>query len=132
MEQFMELSKLVLALVMFMGANVLFGAQIASLKLEYDKTVLANGIKKHAATALGIVMMYVGGLCLPNMTFDLFGAQVTVIDGLNTLFTLAIALYVAKALKNLATLLGVSSNNKVDTVVEVTAPEVTELDESVG
>ena len=78
MEQLMELLKLVLALIMFMSANVLFGAQIASLKLEYDKTVLVNGIKKHAATALGIVMMYVGGLCLPNMTFDLFGGQTCV------------------------------------------------------
>ena len=132
MEQFMELSKLVLALVMFMSANVLFGAQIASLKLEFDKTVLVNGIKKHAATAIGIVMMYIGGLFLPNQTFDVLGAQLTVVDALNVLFTLAIALYVGKATKNLAILLGVSSSNKEEAVVDVAAPQVTELDESVG
>lgn len=112
MEQLKHLLLLVTALVMLMGANVLLGAVVAGLKKNFDKEVLKDGIKKALAIALALVMVYIAGLCLPDIKLVEYKNEVlTIIDALDASFLAGIIVYAGKVFKNIFTLFTVKTSS---------------------
>jgi riboflavin synthase alpha subunit len=128
-----ELYKLIglaLALIIFMVANIVFGSAIASIKEEWNKEKLIKGIKKAIAIAIGFVLVYIGGLLVPDLAVvQINGTSLTVSMALDVLFTVAVVTYAYKSIKNGAELLGVSTS--IETVATQDAPIETELNEEV-
>lgn len=111
MEQLKHLLLLVTALVMLMGANVILGSIIAGLKKTFDKEVLKDGIKKAVAIAVAFVMVYIAGLCLPDIKLVEYKEEVlTIIDALDTSFLVGIGVYAGKVFKNIFTLFTVKTS----------------------
>ena len=128
MEQLKHLLLLVTALVMLMGANVLLGAIIADLKMTFNKEVLRKGVKKAVAFALALVMVYVAGLCLPDIKLvEYEGEMVTIIDALDASFFVGFGVYAVKVFKNFYTLFTVKTSTNSNPFESI--PDETGLEE---
>ena len=128
-----ELTKLIglaVALIIFMVANIVFGSAIAAIKEEWNKEKMIKGIKKAIAIAIGFVLVYLGGLFIPDLTVvQINGSALTVTMALDVIFTLAVVMYACKSIKNGAELLGVSTS--IDTAATQEMPLETEFNDEV-
>lgn len=128
--EFLAAHKLValsIALLCLIIANTLLGAVIAGLKMQFKKEVLVRGILKHSAVALAIFLIYVAGLCVPNLQVTLINENAaTILETLDAGFLSALAYYAVKVFKNLFSLFGVKTEVQESTP-SISVPIVTEL-----
>ena len=129
-EALFKLVGLIISLVSFMLANIILGSILADLKNQFNKEVLIRGIKKAVAFAVALVLVYFGGLFIPDLAVVTIGTySLTVIKALDTLFNLAVGTYAFKSIKNLGKILGVETNiDPVETMIE---PSETEFNDEV-
>ena len=122
-----KLFAMAVALVCLIIANTLLGAVIAGLKMQFKKEVLIRGILKHSSVALAIFLIYVAGLCVPNLQVTLINENAaTILEALDAGFLSALAYYAVKVFKNLFSLFGVKT--EVQEITPTTSvPTVTEL-----
>lgn len=109
--ELLKLIGLLISLLAFMIANIIFGSVLAEMKNTWDKEALFKGIKKAIAIALGLTLVYFGGLFIPDLAVvDIGGMSLTVNNALDVIFTAGIVLYAYKALTNVAKLIGVETS----------------------
>ena len=127
-EALFKLVGLIISLVSFMLANIILGSILADLKNQFNKEVLIRGIKKAIAFAVALVLVYFGGLFIPDLAVVTIGTySLTVIKALDTLFGMAVAMYAFKSIKNLGMVLGVDT--KIDPVEVMIEPSETEFND---
>jgi hypothetical protein len=128
-----QMIRLVCGMLLCMGANIGLGVANADIKKEFDKTTLANGIKKATAVAISLVMLYCAGVyCLPEIRLiEINGEMLTIVDGLGAIFYAAIGLYGGEALGKVLKVFNLKSKIQ-EPEVALTIPEETAFDESVG
>lgn len=127
-EVLIKLVGLIISLISFMLANILLGSVLAGLKNQFNKEVLIRGFKKAFAIAIALVLIYVGGLFIPEVAVVNIGNyDLTVVKALDTLFSMAVIMYAVKSIKNLANILGVETN--VDPVEDMQVPSETEFND---
>lgn len=129
-----ELGKLIgllISLLAFMIANIVFGSVLAEMKSKFDKEAFIKGIKKAVAVALGLSLVYFGGLFIPDLAVvEIGGMSLTVNNALDVIFTAGIVLYAYKALTNVAKLIGVETTvNYADAQVMSDNTEYNDEDE---
>ena len=125
-----KLAALIVALIALIVANTLLGAVIAGIKMDFKKEVLVRGLLKHTAIAFAIFLIYVAGLCVPNLQLvTINGDALTLIEALDTGFLSALAVYAGKVIKNLYVLLTIDAKNAVEEINPTSSvPTFTELD----
>ena len=110
-----KLLALSIALMCLILANVLLGSAIAEMKFEFKKEVFIAGVLKHVSIILGIVLIYIAGLCVPNLQLILVDERsLTLIELLDVGFVSALAVYAGKVAKNLFSLFSISANSVLE------------------
>ena len=116
----------IIGLIAVMASNILLGASLATLKNEFNKEKLINGLAKALCIVVGISLMYLCSYLNPDiLVTNINGTNVNMIDGIILIFTAGIMLYCANDLIKLPDLLGVEINTS-DVVEGIGTTEPTE------
>lgn len=103
--------KIIIGLVSVMLANVLLGVTLATLKKEFKKEKLIEGLVKYGSMILGVGLMYLTGYLNPDIIVtNIDGVEVNLMTGINVLFISGIIYYGMQDLVKLRDLLGLSNN----------------------
>lgn len=112
--------KLLLGLLCLMGANIALGASLAKLKEEFNKDNLINGGFKAGMIILALILIYVCGILNPDMIIGSINQEnITLMKGLEYLYTTGIVLYGAMVLGKIGKLIGVSTTVQSPTKEEI-------------
>ena len=104
-----------IALPFAMTANILVGASLASLKQDFDKTVLWKGVWKAVQIFGTVALLFVAGALVPVFTVEGIGV-IEIGSALNYVILGGLGYYSVAALKSLATLLNTSTNFQKEVV----------------
>ena len=89
------LYKLLIAIPMLIGANIILGVAISNFKHTFDKEIFKRGLMKGALIYTSIAIIVVVGYILPELAVNVNGVELTLFDAIvATLW--AVALLYAK------------------------------------
>ena len=103
--------KLLLGLLCLMGANIALGSSLAKLKAEFNKDNLINGGVKAGMIILALILIYLCGILNPDMIIGSINQEnITLMKGLEYLYTAGIVMYGTMVLGKLGKIIGVSTS----------------------
>lgn len=76
------LYKLLIAIPMLIGANIILGVAISNFKHTFDKEVFKRGLMKGALIYVSIAMIVAVGYILPELSVNINGTELTLFDAI--------------------------------------------------
>lgn len=115
----MDFVKLTIATALMIATNSLLGGAIANFEGTFDKRKMLQGVKNGAVFLAVVSAVYWVGALLPAMVFEIGDFSGSAQGILESVLTMAVALYLGKTINNLVYFIGLKpSEMKAPTIAD--------------